>query len=142
MMEDRSGREGGLEEFEGSLLLFTKDNMFVGEAGERNNNVGKIINEATIKISKTKKRLHILNLPRVGPVLDDLNLVGSHKQFFRSENVTEILHPIFMKFAFLGFRIQTVLPQASEDFLDLLAVSSSVGRVNEDVVQIDNNTNV
>jgi hypothetical protein len=35
-----------------------------------------------------------------------------------------------------------VLLQASEDFLDLSAVSSSVGRINEDVVQIDNNTNV
>ena len=62
MMEDRSGREGGFEEFEGSLLFFAKNegDMFVGEAGKRNDNVGKIINEAIIKISKTKKRLHIL----------------------------------------------------------------------------------
>ena len=74
--------------------------------------------------------------------MDDLNLVGSHKQSLGSENVAEILHPIFVKFAFLGFRIQTVLPQASEDLLDLLAVSSSVRRINEDVVQIDNNTNI
>jgi len=69
--------------------------MFAGEVGKRNDNVGKIINEATIKISKTKKRLHILNLPQVGPVLDDLNLVGSHIQSFGSENVAKILHPIF-----------------------------------------------
>jgi len=92
--------------------------------------------------SKVLERLHILNLPRVGPVLDDLNLVRSHKQSFGSENVAQILHPIFMKFVFLRFRLQTMLLQVSEDLLDLLAMSSSVGRINEDVVQIDNNTKV
>jgi len=35
-----------------------------------------------------------------------------------------------------------MLPQASEDLLDLLVVNSSVRRINEDVVQIDNNTNI
>jgi len=36
----------------------------------------------------------------------------------------------------------TMLPQASEDLLDLLGVSSSVERINDDVVQIDTNTNI
>ena len=47
-----------------------------------------------------------------------------------------------MKFTFLGFCIEAILLKALEDFLDLLAVNSFVGRVNENVIQLFNHTNI
>ena len=84
-MKNRSGRESSLQKFERNSLLVTKNELgvFSGESGKRNNNIRKVENEPTIKIGKAKERLHVPDLPRFGPVLDDFDLVGRHKKAFR-----------------------------------------------------------
>ncbi len=95
-----------------------------------------------IKISKTKERLYILDFPQVRPVLDYLNFVGSHKQSFQSENVAQILHPILVEFTFFRFRIEAILLKALEDFFNLSAVSSCIGRVNKNIIKIDDHADI
>jgi len=81
IVENWSGRESSLEEFEGSFLLVAKNewNMLLGESGGWNNNVRKVVNEMAVKFSKTKKGLNVFNLPRVRPVVDHFNLCQIHK---------------------------------------------------------------
>jgi len=57
VVENGSGRESGLEKFESSFFLFSEDkrDVLLCEAGERNDNVGEIINEVAVKISKAKE---------------------------------------------------------------------------------------
>ena len=96
-----------------------------------------------VEISKTKEGLYILDFPRIRPVLNHLNnLVGSHKQSFRSEYVAQILDPILVEFAFLRLCIEAILPKALEDFFNLFAVSSCVGGINEDIVKVDDYADV
>ena len=58
------------------------------------------------------------------------------------EDVSEVFNAFVIEFTFLGFCIQTMLAQAAKDLFDLFTVSSFVRRINENVVEIDDDTNV
>ena len=47
-----------------------------------------------------------------------------------------------MEETFLGFRIKSVFPEATEDFPDMLLMISDVIGVDENVVEIDDHTNI
>src|SRR6266540_2476199 len=52
--------------------------FFAGEAGEWDNNVGVVEDEATIKISEAEEGLNILYFPRLRPILNYLNFCLVH----------------------------------------------------------------
>ena len=82
MGEDRSGGEGIFEVLEGRATGVTEvlGNTFVGEAGQRSDNTRVIIYESLIKVRKPKKGLHVLDLPRLRPVLYGLHLLWRHSK--------------------------------------------------------------
>ena len=82
MGEDRSRGEGVFEVLEGRATGVTEvpGNTFVGEAGQRSDDTGVIIYETPVKIHKAEEGLHILDLPRLGPVLYGLYLPWRHSK--------------------------------------------------------------
>ena len=82
MGEDRSGGEGVFEVLEGRVTGVTEvpGNTFVGEVGQRSDNTGVIIYESSVKIHKAEEGLHVLDLPRLWPVLDGLHLLQRHSK--------------------------------------------------------------
>ena len=75
--EDRSGGEDVFEVLEGRATGVTEvpGNTFMGKVGQRSDDTGVIIYESPVKIRKAKEGLHVLDLPRLGPVLYGLHLL-------------------------------------------------------------------
>ena len=71
MDEDRSGGEGVFEVLKGRAAGVTEvlGNTFAGEVGQRSDNTGVVIYKMPVEICKAEEGLHILDLPRLGPVL-------------------------------------------------------------------------
>src|SRR6266511_2661391 len=125
--EDWSRGKRLLEHLEGCGCL-------AGEAGERNNNVGVVENEATIKIGEAKEGLHVLHFSRLGPILNYLHLCLVHGEPLRGQNVPKVLHPFRMKLTFVGAGEEPVLAKAAEHFSDMFAMIRRIVGVDEDVV--------
>jgi len=84
----------------------------------------------------------VLDVLQFGPLLNGLYFVGGHRETSRRQDVAEIFDAFTVELTFLWFGIQPVLPESPEDLLDLFMVSSFIGRINENIVKVDDNTNV
>ena len=82
MGEDRSRGEGIFEVLEGGVTGVTEvpGNTFVGEAGQRSDNTRVIIYKMSVKICEAKEGVHVLDLPRLRPVLYRLHLLQGHSK--------------------------------------------------------------
>ena len=82
MDEDRSRGEGIFEVLEGGATGVTEvpGNTFVGEVGQRSDDTGVIIYKTFVEICKTEEGLHVLDLPRLKPVLYRLHLLWRHSK--------------------------------------------------------------
>ena len=82
MGEDRSGGEGIFEVLEGRVTGVTEvpGNTFVGEMGQRSDDTRVIIYKTPVEICKAEEGLHILDLPRLRPVLYGLHLLWRHSK--------------------------------------------------------------
>ena len=76
------------------------------------------------------------------PILYHLNLVGGHGEALRGKDVTKVLGAVHMKLTLFWLGIEAVLPELPENLLNMLAMVGNVIREYEDVIQIDNATDV
>ena len=53
-----------------------------GKTRKRNCDFGVSENETTVEVGKTEEGLNILDFPRFGPILDNLDLVRGHGEAF------------------------------------------------------------
>ena len=90
MREDRGGCKGHLECFECLSTLGGEipGGAFLGELCEGNCDIRVAVNESTIEIGEAKEGLYIANLPRLGPVLNHLDLLLAHLESIRHKDVT------------------------------------------------------
>ena len=90
MRKDRGGRKSRLECFECLSALGGEipGGTFSGESCEGNRDIRVAMNESTIEIGETEEGLYIANLPRLGPVLNRLNLLLAHLESIRCQDVT------------------------------------------------------
>jgi hypothetical protein len=69
-------------------------------------------NETSIKVSKSKTTLNIMNKSWGNPINNGLNFVKIHANAISKDNITQKFHFRLMEFTFLQFGIKS-------DFLDL-----------------------
>ena len=81
--------------------------------------------------------MNVLNLPRFWPLLDNLDFFISHCQTEVHQDISEELNRISVPFAFVGFGVETVFPQASEQFADGFLVLFEIVGIDKDVIEID-----
>ena len=63
------------------------------------------MNKLAVEIGKTQERLHVLDFPWLGPILDDFDLVIVHSESAWSQDIAKILDHVLMKGAFIGVGI-------------------------------------
>ena len=132
--EDWSGSERFLEKFE-SGVAFQREvpcSTFPCECDFR-----VIMNESPVEVGEAKEGLYVFNLPRFRPLLDNLNFFLGHCQAKVRQDVSEELNGISVLFAFIRFGVETVFPQASEQFADVFLVLFEIVGIDEDVIEID-----
>lgn len=90
--EDWSLGKSGFESVERGRAVVREipSRGLLGEAGERNADVGIAVDEATIEVSETEEGLDVLDVARDGPVEDLLDLLVVHANTFPTDDVAEI----------------------------------------------------
>jgi hypothetical protein len=144
MGKDGSGGERFLQSFKGLSTVLRKvpRNAFTGEACKRNNDGGVMMNETTIEVCKTEEGLDVLDRARFGPVANDFNLVDIHLETFRRKNISEVFDGILVPLALCRICKELVQAETSENLADMFAMVGKVIGVNEDVVHVDDNTDI
>ena len=114
----------------------------MGKPREGNNDVGVVVDESMVEVCKSKEGLNVLNFPRFWPIGNGLNFLHRHGESVGRETETEVLGGGGMELTFLWLGEEIVLSEASEDFADVFLMGLEVLGVYQDVIQIDDNTDI
>src|SRR5271154_3405014 len=106
--ENRSGGKSGYE-----------PGVLARKIVERSTDLRIIIDETSIKISKSEEGLDFLDVRRLRPSEDNVNLGRIHLDSLRRYNIAEVLDGIAMKVGFLWVRMKICLPESLENFADV-----------------------
>ena len=100
------------------------------------------MDESTVKVRESEEGLNVLNFPQFQPIRNGLNFLCRHGESIRRETETEVLGGGGMELTLLWLGEEIVLSEASEDFADVFLMGLKVLGVYQDVIQIDNYTDV
>ena len=114
----------------------------MGKPRERNDDVGVVVDKTMVEVRESKEGLDVLNFPQFRPIGDGLNFLRGHGESIGRETETEVLGGGGMELTFLWLGEEIVLSEASEDFTDVFLMGLEVLGVYQDVIQIDDNTDI
>ena len=136
MGQDRSRGEGLLQEVEGGATIGGKfpRNVFAGKPRERNDNVGVVVDEATVEVRETEEGLDVLHLAGFWPIGDGFDLVGGHGESVGRKAESEVFGGGGVEFTFLRLGEEIVFPEALEDFADMFLMGFNILGVDQDVI--------
>ena len=97
------------------------------------------MNELPIEVGKAKEGLDVFNLLRFWKLLDITDFLVSHCQAEVHQDISEELNGISLPCIFVCFGIETMFPEASEQFTNVFLVLIEIVRIDEDVIEIDHN---
>ena len=86
--------------------------------------------------------MYVFNLAGFQPIEDSLHFVFSHAESVGHQDVSEVFHTVLVKLAFSGVCVEAMFPEPAEDFFDVLFVLRHVVGVDEDVVEVDDDTDI
>src|SRR5467141_1376018 len=113
-----------------------------GKTCERNGDFGISVNETTIEVGETEEGLNVLDLSGFRPSLDDLDFVLGHGEAFGRQHVSKVFAGSDVELAFVCTGKKSVSVESAKYFSDVSLMFDNVVRVDEDVVQIDNDYDV
>src|SRR5467141_3076636 len=113
-----------------------------GKTCKRNRDFRISENETTVEVGETEEGLNILDFPRFGPILDNLDLVRGHGEAFGRQHVSEVFAGSDVELAFVCTGKKSVSMELSEYFPNMSFVLGNVVGIDENVVQINDDYNV
>jgi len=142
MGKDQSCGKSLFKSFESGMALIGKvpGGTLVGKMCEWNCDFGISINEAMLKVVKAKERLTILDFLWYGPILNILDLIWGHGEAFRRQHVRYLGSDMELTFVCTGKK--SISMESLEYFPDMGLMFRNVVRIDEDVVQIDDDYSV
>ena len=142
--QDRSGSEGLLQVLEGGASLIGEEERgtLTGEAGQRNDDVGVVVDEATIEVSEAQERLNVLHVARFRPVLNDFDLSRRHRQTTRGKDIPKVFDGLAMELALLRLGIEAMLAKTSQHLTNMHPVVLLAIGVHQDIIEIHNDVDV
>src|SRR5882672_9321573 len=114
----------------------------VGKMHKWNCDFGISINEMTVKVGKTEEGLNVLDFLRFGQILDNLDLVWGHGEAFGRQHVSEVFAGSDMELAFVCMGKKSISVESLEYFPNMSFMLGNVVRVDEDVVQVDDDYDI
>ena len=136
MSEDWSRSEGLLQEVESRVTIIGEvpRSIFAGKSCEGNDDVGVVMNEATVEVCESKERLDVLNFLQFQPVRNGLNFIHGHKESIGGKTETEVLGGGGMELTFLWLGKEIVFAEVLEDFMDMFLMELEVLGVYQDII--------
>src|SRR5882672_3299859 len=114
----------------------------VGKMHKQNCDFRISVNETTVEVGETEEGLNILDFPRFGPILDNLDLIWGHGEAFGRQHVSKVFTGSDMELAFVCMGKNSVSTESSEYFPNMSFVLGNVVGINEDVIQIDDDYDI
>src|SRR5882672_1923491 len=108
-----------------------------GKMREQNGDFGISVNETMVKVGETEEGLNVLDFSGFKPILDYLDFVLGHGEAFGRQHISEVFAGSDMELAFVCTGKKSVSAESAKYFSDVSLVFGNVVRVDEDVVQID-----
>src|SRR5467141_2899126 len=90
-----------------------------------------------VEVGETEEGLNVLEFPGFGPILDNLDLVRGHGEAFGRQHVSKVFAGNDVELAFVCMGNKSISVELSEYFLDMGFVLGNVVRVDEDIIQVD-----
>src|SRR5467141_3103792 len=109
---------------------------------ECNSDFGICVNETMVKVGETEEGLNVLDFSGFRPILDYLDFVLGHGEAFRRQHISEVFAGSDVELAFVCMGKKSVSAESAKYFSDVCLVFGNVVRVDEDVVQIDDDNDV
>src|SRR5882672_1635292 len=113
-----------------------------GKMRERNSDFGISVNEMTVKVGEPEEGLNVLDFSGFRPILDYLDFVLGHGEAFGRQHISEVFAGSDMELAFVCTGKNSISTESAKYFSDMSLVFGNVVRVDEDVVQIDDDNDI
>src|SRR5882672_1844908 len=113
-----------------------------GKTCEWNGDFRISINEMTVKVGETEEGLNVLDFSGFRPILDYLDFVLGHGEAFGRQHISEVFAGSDVEFTFVCTGKKSVSAESAKYFSDVSLVFCNVVRVDEDVVQIDDDNDI
>src|SRR5882724_6555283 len=114
----------------------------VGKTCEWNGDFRISENESSVKIGETKERLDVFDFPGFGPILDYLDFVRRHGEAFGRQHISQVFAGSDVEFTFVCTGKKSVSAESAKYFSDMSLVFGNIVRVDEYVIQIDDDNDV
>jgi hypothetical protein len=95
-----------------------------------------------VEVGEAKEGLNVFDFLWFQPIEDGLHFVFNHVESIGGKDVSKVFHTVPVEFAFPGIGIQAMLLESVEDFFDVLFVLGHVVRVDQDIIEVDNDTDI
>ncbi|KIO07419.1 hypothetical protein M404DRAFT_136422, partial [Pisolithus tinctorius Marx 270] len=105
-----------------ALLREVPRSPLAGKPSQWYDDVRIIKDKPAIEVGKAKERLNVLDLARLRPVANGLDLFLRHREAGRGEVESEVFDQVRVELAFLQLRIKAMKLKPAEDFSDMLLV--------------------
>src|SRR5467141_3001883 len=114
----------------------------VGKTCERNSDFGISVNETMIEVGETEEGLNVLDFSGFRPMLDYLDFVLGHGEAFGRQHISEVFAGSDVELAFVCTGEKSVSTESAKYFSDMSLVFGNVVRIDEDVIQIDDDNDI
>src|SRR5882672_864234 len=125
-----------------ALIRKVPRGTLAGKMHERNGDFGISINEMTVKVGETEEGFNVLDFSGFWPILDYLDFVLGHGEAFGRQHISEVFAGSDMELAFVCMGKKSISAESVKYFSDVSLVFGNVVRIDEDVVQIDNENDI
>uniref|UniRef100_A0A0W0F2B9 Uncharacterized protein n=1 Tax=Moniliophthora roreri TaxID=221103 RepID=A0A0W0F2B9_MONRR len=95
-----------------------------------------------VEVTETEEELDVFDFIGSRPVSDSLDLIFSYPQTIGQEDVAKEFALRYVELTLLGITEQVMLLELLKNLLDVLLIVVYILRVDENVVKVDNNTDV
>src|SRR5882672_1854356 len=95
-----------------------------------------------VEVGKTEEGLNVLDFSGFRPILDYLDFVLGHGEAFWRQHVSEVHAGSDVELAFVCMGKKSISVESAKYFSDVSLVFGNVVRVDEDVVQIDDDYDI
>ena len=86
------------------------------------------MDEAAVKVCKTKEGLNVLNFMGFRPILDSFDLLHRHRESGEGKDIAQILCSVGMELALQGIGEESMFSQSLEDFPDMFLMKGLILR--------------
>ena len=138
-VKDGFGEEKAFEGVEGGLARRgpVLGEVLLGKVEEGTSDVGVVGNESTVEVGEPEERANIFHLGWRRPICNAVEFDGIHGQLAGFYDHAEVFYFVGGESTFFELQVKVELSHALQNAFSVFFVEGGVGRVDEEIVHVD-----